>query len=201
MTVLVGVDPGSITGVVALDFPASVLGWNWAQARLLGTWTVRRPDPNTNRTEAEADAELGYRLRQVFAQVEPNVIVFEEPMDVSDSWHFKGAGRGGRHTKRGTGFRIGAVYGIAVAAAHFPTRRIYSYPVHDFGKRPGWMGPPRTPREVALRRAGLIAGSLDRFRKASTLTAAPLEPWSEHALCALGVCLHHTGQLAAAGVR
>lgn len=176
--IIAGVDPGSETGLVCLDVPESgqVVDARWI------THAVVRPTVRQGLTEAERDANLFLRLAGWFGVAAPEVIVFEEPMDAAITW------RGHRHQARGTAFRLGAFYGLAVAAAwHADSAvRLVSYPVTNRRSRPGWM---RGKKHDVI--VGNMAAVAKMIAPTTVRDADGNLHLSEHVLMALGVLTHH----------
>jgi hypothetical protein len=108
----VGIDPGSITGMIALAVPIDgphPLDFN--HARLIGTAKIDVGDVRG----AAARAGLFSRVRSQLAAWRPSLVVLEEPFDALPTWG-KGKRTGG--AARGTIFALGAHFGLCVAAAH-----------------------------------------------------------------------------------
>lgn len=171
-----GIDPGASTGLVLAEY---------AGTRLLACtgWTIRRP--RTSRTRTAVDAECAHvrALRDALRTLPPacEAIAIECPADISDGWQGAGLRRRGYRTARGTGFRLGAAYGCAVAAAVDLGIPLAAYGVRGDRQTPGWMtglGGGRARREPVYQQLTLLARSV----------GASL---SDDQLAALGVATYH----------
>lgn len=178
--ILVGIDPGASTGLVALQ----CYGLTTFGAKLV-YHTVVRPSQSKKLTEPMADGNMQERLYELLAQWAPDIVVLEEPVDASIAW------RGRKHQQTGTAFRLGAYYGLAVSAAYRTKADLFSYPVQRQGKRQGWMG--RSKRTYVLQRTVLAARALGADPDFLALKDNG-EYAHEHELMALGVLLHHLNQ-------
>lgn len=173
--IVVGVDPGAETGLVALDVPPSR---QVADSLWLGH-AVFRSTEKQGLSHPERDANLYDRLVEWFRHWQADVVVFEEPVDAATIW------RGHRFQQRGTAFRLGAFYGLVVAAARQGSPsyvRLASYPVTNHNGRPGWM---RGKKHDTI---------LSNMQAVAQLIRPDLDP-AEHVLMALGVVTHHLSQV------
>lgn len=190
---MVGLDPGATTGLVALEVPESLqlLTARWIQHREV------RPSSSAGFLAAGRDVDFHRRLLQALTELRPHVLVLEEPFDAQVTW------RGYGKQQRGTAFRVGAAYGLAIAAAAHvgpPLPAVYSYPVRDqkgikeAPARKGWMsGIAGGNRDKAI--GGVVA--LARHLSAPTSlfeVNGKGEYRHQDCLMALGVLAFHCGQ-------
>jgi hypothetical protein len=168
----VGVDPGAHTGLVVLETgpTGGLQGSRWIEHV-----TLDRPGLSRKRQWTwQAELEL-HRLIALFMDRHgPELVVLEEPWDISDGW-----GIGGRRV--GTGFRLGAAWALALAAC--PANALVEcYPVRRRkarkGSRDGWMN----GKAWGLRVAAQLA----------QVEGAPYwDDLSDHERAAFGVLAHH----------
>jgi hypothetical protein len=171
----IGVDPGAHTGLVVLETgPTGGL----AGSRWIEQVTIDRPGLSRKRQWTwQAELEL-HRLIALFMERHgPELVVLEEPWDISDGW-----GVGGRRV--GTGFRLGAAWALALAAV--PANVLVEcYPVRRRkarkGSRDGWMNGKAWGMRVAAQLA--------------QVEGAPYwDDLSDHERAAFGVLAHHLAQ-------
>lgn len=173
--VVVGVDPGSATGIVAVRMPATLL---WNDAHWLGS-RVLAPSQRKGLFGPSKDAEYGARIGLALADfVEPGAhIALEEPRDATVRW------RGYTRQRTETAFRLGCYYGLAAAGAlQAGAREVVSYPVTTDRVAAGWMG--GRGREA-------VFAETDALARVLRVPPETLEQWSEHERMALGVVAHH----------
>jgi Holliday junction resolvasome RuvABC endonuclease subunit len=181
----VGVDPGRHTGLVCLE----LVDWQILRARWIAHETVA-PSTRGELGEAQRDGEMHERLAEVLARWQPTLVVLEEPLDAKPFWG--GKRKAFRMPQTGTAFRLGAYYGLALAAARLAGAVLVSYPVQVSHKRLGWMG-AATHDDVLVRMVALarhLAAPADLF---------DLEPDGsyrrDHCFMGLGVLAHHVEQM------
>lgn len=175
MMIYAGIDPGAVTGLVAIALPAGV--FRVVDARLVGFAHVTA-GTSTTESRANVKARLFDRIRAQLDAWSVDVVVIEEPWDALPTFNTR---QGGANTSggasRGTTFQVGVSFGLALAAASDTSRdvAIASYPVTSApakGRKPeriGWMQRrngrcpehERTAREQALQLRGLKERPLD----------------------------------------
>lgn len=184
--IAVGVDPGAHTGLLALELPDPR---RINLARWLAS-TVLRPSARADLTAPESDGELHERIYGWLRTWRPNLVVLEEPADAMISW------RGHAKQRRGTAFRLGAYYGLAVIAACRTGARVQAYPVQNrkAESRPGWM----QGRKAAAVLPACVALGRHLRAPAETFTLTPKGEYRfEHVFMALGVLAFHLAQFRA----
>lgn len=183
---VIGIDPGATTGMVAFELPKFPLvdGGEW-----VGSAVVRAPT-SLKLSPVERDVAMAERiaapLHKWWHSTFGCAIVLEEPLEAAEVWRGQ---RGARPQKRGTAFRVGALYGLALGAVTAfldDSTRVHSYPPTNHNGRMGWMqGRGRIrKREDTLALMRLAAKALGTDEAAL----------SEHELMALGVALFHADQ-------
>ena len=183
--IVVGIDPGRETGLIALDVPGSQLQY--------ATWlrhTVMRPSESIRFTHPERDFNFSQRLKGWLEEIGPDLVVLEEPYNAAENWSSQ---RAGRPQARGTSFRLGAYYQAAVTAAGLavPAGRMVSYPPTTHGHRRGWMR--NCKRATVLRDSALMARALRAPLEVYETSQNAKEPGyaNGHLLMALGVVMFH----------
>lgn len=117
--IVVGVDPGRSTGLVALDVPRGrVLAPTLEGALLVGITSVSA-SVSTQLSATEQHATLYSKLLDQLEVWQPDLVVLEEPWDNVPV----------RLQQQGTAFWLGMRYGLALAAAHELGADVVSYPV------------------------------------------------------------------------
>jgi len=139
----VGLDPGASTGIVCLDLVPTL---RLLDARWVGYDLVR---PSAMAIPAERDADFSERIQASLEHFRPQLLVLEEPVDAAVGW----GGRGKIKQRRGTAFRLGCAYGLAVRAGRLAGAQLVSYCVGD---RKGTKGGRATKEAPA--RLGWLAG-------------------------------------------
>lgn len=184
--IVAGVDPGADTGLVVLDVPGRHLrDGRWVASTILCSTRAK------GLTYAGRDANLFDRLAAFFGLWQPDLVVMEEPVDAMLTW------RGHRQQQRGTSFRLGAYYALALTAAHMarPSAVLASYPVTTTTRPPrkGWM--QGKPRVHVLGNTAALARELDAPPDVLEMRFNAAEGGhihaQEHVLMALGVIAHH----------
>lgn len=200
---VVGIDPGSTTGLVALRIaghksrPLDTARWQGNAALA----TAHR----LHRSDAENRAALFVRVRDWLNVYAPAHVVIEEPSDATPRWNRQGGESGAAAT--GTLFLLGAHFGLVLAAAQscISLPRIYTYQVQGSKRKgkEGWM--PRGQGGRPMRR-DLLLGALRTearqhfYRPLDGVLPAPPKDrntldatsvLSDHELMAYGVLCYH----------
>jgi hypothetical protein len=182
----VGIDPGAATGMACMDVEAD---FSIQKGSFIGSATVRASvAKKLNR--AQRDGTLYDRISGQVADWHPNIIVIEEPADVRVSWGKHRTAGGGGASAAGTLFRLGAHYGIALAAARqrLPDDgSLASYYVTNRRGERGWM-----PGEQWTKNRHNVAVSIIQMTLASI--HAPTE-LPDDELMACGLILTHLDRL------
>jgi hypothetical protein len=201
LRLLVGIDPGGTTGIVAVRWePGRDLA---SGAEWWGAWEVRAVADNSRLSRASADIKTLLALQRVFSDTaqayfdayhnEPDErigadIVIEEAMDAAEFWSAQG--QGGRRQARATKFTQGKVYGLALAASGPYAASLTSYPAVGWRKRAGWM--PRDRGRIRTREMTLLLAK-DVAKKLAGQEVA--DALSEHQLMALAMLCSHVDKL------
>ena len=200
------IDPGSNTGFVVVDFE-STPGLDVNRARIVGSGVVR-PVGGRADNQAERDLKFVAKIAAQISEYKPGLVVLEEPSDAANYWGRSDSGaatveqlatgqaKPNKHgMARGTLFRLGVYYGLALSAVTvsavgtISSIDVLSYPVQGTKARPGWMG-HGTRRKNVLREMAYLWARLTG--KTANYAA---EQVSEHELMALGVLNYHASQL------
>lgn len=182
-----GIDPAmGGTGIVGVHFRHGDANWATAEMTLA---RVVAPARSGLLSSCERDLDFANRIYHAVCEIQPDVIVIEEPVDAADHWDAQG--QGARRQRRGTAFRLGVAYACALFAAKRWAHsqddvKLYAYPVGNFNGRPGWMqnGRVKHKREDVLRDAGYLARAIGHVQG----------EFSEHVLMALGLLRFHVQQ-------
>lgn len=180
--VVVGIDPGSNTGMVGLVVDEAL-----NITHLLGSVSLA-PTDSKKLTHPERDLHLADRICKQLIEWRPRHVALEEPADARIVW------RGRMHQRRDTAFRLGVYYGMALAAipmaiaAGVPPVFVQSYPVGLYRGQQGWM--------QGKSREFLLTVSDQMLRRIPVGPTAAAR--TEHELMAFGVVLHHLEQTRAA---
>lgn len=185
------IDPGSHTGYVVVDFELAP-GLDVNRARLVDSGIIYPSRTNREESEAERDILLIGKIAEKISEFRPSTVVLEEPVDAAMYWG-KGREAGGVNKGigmgRGTLFRLGVYYGLALAAVKIAGHAdAISYPVQGTKTRAGWMG-------RGARRANVLREMTYLYAKLSGTPIATLKKVSDHELMALGVLNYHASQL------
>ncbi len=168
--VVVGVDPGSHTGIVAVQVTGDL---RWERATVLGVHSLA-PSDRKGLWGPARDVEYADRIAMTLAKFLPRHVALEEPKDGSILW------RGMKRQQKSTAFRLGAYYGYAAqGAVRTGALEVASYPVTTSRSEVGWMG-GRSHGQVRAEGAML-----------ARVMGADASGWSDHAWMALGVISHH----------
>jgi hypothetical protein len=204
---VVGIDPGTVTGMIAVLVPESTK--RIGDARLIGAKSVTHGGSTEGiGVTPQARSLLFFTVRETLLRWKPDLVVIEEPWDAQPMW-----GRDSGRTKgasRGTIFTLGSHFGLVLAAAaSLPSApRIASYPVTSHPPkrgRPGVLGwmqrrasrPPKgdvTRDECARLLRGLCARPATGAIADEDKISAYVERVREHehdVLMALGVLTFH----------
>lgn len=180
--VVVGIDPGSNTGMVGV-----VVDKHLTIMQLLGAVSLA-PTESKKLTHPERDLHLAQSISARLTEWRPLHVALEEPADARIVW------RGRTHQRRDTAFRLGLYYGMALAAipmavaAGVPPLFVQSYPVGLYRGQQGWM--------MGKNRDLLLNVSDAMMRR---IPIGPTkETRTEHELMAFGVLLYHLEQIRAA---
>jgi hypothetical protein len=188
---MAGVDPGSNTGIVVLDVPASL---RIEDARWITSDVLRPSASQKLATDAARDGELGGRILAFLRTANVLQVAAEEPLDATEGWT-DNSGVTSRRAK-GSSFRLGAYYALVTAAAWQLEIPMTSYPVIGYRKRQGWM-------------AGTVGGTRNGFlpkgtsetiharMRALAFNLGARGDVSEHECMALGVLAWHLQQMTA----
>lgn len=171
-TRLVGLDPGTTSGLLCLDLPTS---WRTMDARVVGHRTITRTS-SKKLSEAEKDIHFRLTLMHQLQDWSPEHVALENPRDISDGW-----GGGGRRI--GTGFRLGVMYAMALTAIP-PGTQIGTYLVRGNRSGKGWRGYAK--KDTVYGKLRVLAGHI------GLPTGLP-----DHLLDALGVAAHYCEQMEA----
>lgn len=193
------IDPGSSTGFVVVDFEHAP-GLDINNARIVGSGVIHRPRGSIG--EAMNDLLFVGKIAERIKEFRPSTVVFEEPADAAAYWgRSEIAGEptveqlatgGVKPNKKGMGrgtlFRLGVNYGIAIAAAREAGNcDVVSYLVRGDKKRAGWQG-------HGSKKVNILREMTYLFAKLSYAKIAQLKV-TEHELMALGVLNYHASQL------
>lgn len=176
---ILGIDPGSSTALAWFDLDDSLT----IERAKWGGSKVIRASASKFLTPPERDFDMRNRIAQIVGEVEPNMIVLEEPVDGAKYWRGT-KGRAARGQSTSTSFRLGVTYGLAVSACRLSPigmPRLVSYPVKTYGGRPGWMASTHTQASLFASVSAAIMGA----------SADAINGMSDHELMAMGVALHH----------
>jgi len=186
----VGIDPGSNTGVVAVELPDT---GQLARGRWIDS-AVLHPTDIPGVVGPARDAAFCDRIADWLRTIKPNLVVLEEPVDARSYWG--GARKKFDQAGTGSSFRSGVYYGVAVAATLWMPRplELASYPVGNFEKRLGWMGGGTNRRDKAIGRSATLARHLGA--PAEVFALKPDGSYRhDHLFMALGVLAFHLSQL------
>ena len=171
---IVGIDPGSSTGMVCMDIDPSL---DIDKSRWVGSARLHA-GTSIKINRSMRDRVLYERVRLTLAGWHPEFVVLEEPFDARIGW------RGKARQQTDTAFRLGAFYGVALGAVQAAEIPCVSYPIHDVRGERGWMG--RTPHDHVL---VLVAGLL-------RLIAGPLPAdLSDDECMACGLIIAHVQRM------
>jgi hypothetical protein len=139
---VVGIDPGSTTGIICLALPTG--SRDLSRAELVGSASVIRHPPRKRETIAETWARFQLDVFKALMSFVPFALaVVEEPSDgMVGGWNKTGRRGSGQATK----FALGASFGTIISAIDslMCHPRIVSYLVAGSKKREGWMPKVRT---------------------------------------------------------
>jgi hypothetical protein len=201
---VLAIDPGSKTGFVVVDFELAP-GLDITQARLVGSGVIYNAGGSAEESKAERDILFIGRIAERIAEFRPSTVVLEEPEDAAAYWgrsevdgeRFSvadlatGKAKNSKAHKgmaRGTLFRLGVNYGLALAAVKVAGHAdVVSYPVQGSKTRQGWQG-------HGAKKVNILREMRYLFAKLSYTPLAQVK-CSEHELMALGVLNFHASQL------
>ena len=171
--IVVGCDPGGHTGLVTVEVGAD------GTMSFRETLTLTRAATSLKRSRTDAQREHARMIYLYMERTNPDLVLIEEPWDVSDGW-----GGGGRRV--GTGFHIGAAYGYTLAMVP-PGTEVLAFPVRSQrqGKNKhnkGWVR--GTTKLKALGVAKLLWEN-------TVVGAPPFAEMTEHEQVAAAVILRH----------
>jgi hypothetical protein len=204
--VMVGIDPGTKTGLVALavkaDDPSDATHWRWRGSHVLGPSTRAGATPTQNKLRS-----LFVNAREWIAEQRAAVVVIERPANNRPRGWDSAGQKKGRSESVETSYAMGEAFGMLACAAHSVGARVLDYPATSSKRRgDGWMprvrsGPLvhvakreqtldhlRTQAQALLMRSRNVS-SARSFQSAEARDAAAT--LDENVLMALGVLLYH----------
>lgn len=196
--ICIGIDPGSVAGLVALavdeERPGDAERWRWVGSEVLSATS------KTHATKVENKLTLYWTAAKIIKAWGAVTCAIERPADMAGSFISERGGQKQRGQRTTTAFAIGETYGMLAAAAAVAGCRVYDFAVSSRAAKPGkpervgWM---KTVRTGGLTHVQRRADTLDemhilslalRARPANgVLTADRGEQLDENVLMALGV--------------